>query len=114
MLDYDSFIGGFMLDFILASDGTVSDWVAKTFPIVRTVLICLLAVFAIALIVLVFMQINGGDDTTNAITGNKDSYYAQNKSESREGRITKWVYICVGVIALLCILYFLSFIPYKG
>lgn len=102
-----------MLKFLLDS-APVSEWVSTVFPIVRTVLIVLLAIFAVILIVLVFLQINSGGDATNVITGNKDSYYSQNKSQSREGRIAKLIYICVGVIAFLCILYFLSFIPYKG
>ena len=53
------------------------------------------------------MQITGGSNTSNAITGNQDSYYAQNKSGSREGRITKLIYIILGLIALFSILYFI-------
>ena len=71
----------------------------------RTCLV-LLAILALVLIVLVFMQITGGSETNNVITGNKDSYYSQNKSGSREGRITRLVYICLGLIAFFSILYF--------
>ena len=58
------------------------------------------------MIVLVFMQITGGSNTSNVITGNQDSYYAQNKAGSREGRITRLIYICLGLIAFFAILYF--------
>ena len=52
------------------------------------------------------MQITGGDDANNVLMGNKDSYYSHNKSGSREGRITRLVYICLGLIALFTIIYF--------
>jgi len=52
------------------------------------------------------MQITGGSETNNVITGNKDSYYSQNKSGSREGRITRLVYISLALIAFFTIVYF--------
>lgn len=93
---------------------TVPDWVSGSFPIIRTVLIILIALIAIVMIVLVFMQIGSGSDTSNVLTGNKESYYAQNKGSNKEGRITRWVYICFACIGVLILLYFLSFLIYKG
>ena len=91
------------MNFLLA---TVPAWMSKTFPIFERICLVLLAILALVLIVLVFMQITGGSNTNNVITGNQDSYYAQNKSSSREGRITRLIYITVGLIALFSILYF--------
>ncbi len=85
---------------------TVPQWMETSFPIFERICLVLLAILAVILIVLVFMQITGGSNTSNAITGNQDSYYAQNKSGSREGRITRLIYICLGLIALFSILYF--------
>lgn len=85
---------------------TVPVWIDKSFPVLERICLVLLALLALVLIVLVFMQITGGSETNNVITGNKDSYYSQNKSGSREGRITKLVYICLGLIALFSIVYF--------
>jgi len=92
------------MNFIL---GTVPTWITNTFPVFERICLVLLAMLAIVLVVLVFMQITGGSETSNVITGNKDSYYSQNKSGSREGRITRLVYICLGLIAFFSVLYFI-------
>ncbi len=91
----------------------VAHWVSSSFPVIRTILMVMLAILALVLIVLVFLQI-GNVDSSNVITGNQDSYYSQNKGGSREGRITRWIYICVGIIALICILYFVTLKIYQG
>lgn len=92
----------------------VAKWISSSFPVIRTIIMFLLAFFALALIVLVFMQIGTGSETNNVITGNTGSYYAQNKGSSKQGRITKLVYICLGVIAVLCIIYFILLKVYRG
>ena len=86
---------------------TVSTGVITTIQVFERICLVLLALLALILIVLVFMQITGGGETNNVITGNKDSYYSQNKSGSREGRITKLIYITLGIIAFLSIVYFI-------
>ncbi len=91
------------MSFLLA---TVPTWISDTFPIFERICLVILALLAIVVIVLVFMQITGGSETSNAITGNQDSYYAQNKSGSREGRITRLIYIMLGLIVFFCIVYF--------
>ena len=91
------------MSFIL---GTVPAWITNTFPVFERICLVILAILCLVMIVLVFMQITGGRETNNAITGNQDSYYSQNKSGSREGRITRLIYICLGLIALFSILYF--------
>ena len=91
------------MNFIL---GTVPTWITKSFPVFERICLVVLAVLCLAMIVLVFMQITGGSETNNAITGNHDSYYSQNKSGSREGRITRLIYISLGLIAFFSILYF--------
>ena len=86
--------------------GTIPTWISNSFPVIQRICLVLLALFALVLIVLVFMQITGGSETSNALTGNQDSYYSQNKSGSREGRITRLIYICLGLIAFFAILFF--------
>ena len=86
--------------------GTVPSWISASFPVFERICLVLLAILAVVIIVLVFMQITGGSETNNVITGNKDSYYSQNKSGSREGRITRLIYICLGLVALFSIIYF--------
>ena len=91
---------------LFLSTGTVPTWITNTFPVFERICLVILALLALVLIVLVFMQITGGSETSNAITGNQDSYYAQNKSGSREGRITRLIYIAMGLVAFFSILYF--------
>ncbi len=86
---------------------TIPNWMSTSFPIIARVCLVLIALLCLVLVVLVFMQISGGNETNNVIMGNKDSYYAQNKSGSREGRITRLIYICLGIIALFTIVYFI-------
>lgn len=85
--------------------GTVPKWIENSFPVLQIICVVILAILALALIVLVFMQINGDGDASNVITGNQDSYYAQNKGGSREGRITKLAYIIAGVIVFFIVIY---------
>ena len=86
--------------------GTVPTWITTSFPVFEKICLVVLALLCLVMIVLVFMQISGGGETNNVITGNQDSYYSQNKSGSREGRITRLIYICLGLIAFFSILYF--------
>ncbi len=94
------------MNFILSS-GTIPQWMQDTFPIFERIILVLVALLALVLVVLVFMQITDGNGTSNAITGNQDSYYSQNKSGSREGRITRTIYIVIGIILVLSVAYFL-------
>jgi len=91
------------MNFIL---GNVPTWISKSFPVMQRICLIVLAILCLAMVVLVFMQITGGSETNNVITGNKDSYYSQNKSGSREGRITRLVYISLALIAFFTIVYF--------
>ena len=93
------------MSFILGKE-TVPTWITNSFPVFEKICLVVLALLCLVMIVLVFMQITGGGETNNAITGNQDSYYSQNKSGSREGRITRLIYISLGLIAFFSILYF--------
>lgn len=92
----------------------VAKWVSKVIPVVRYIILVLMAIIAVATIVLVFMQIGQGGNSTNVVTGNADSYYSQNKGGSREGRITRLIYICVGLLLVLSVLFFVTFNIYDG
>lgn len=86
--------------------GTVPNWISSSFPVLERICLVILALLAILTVILVFMQITGGDNGGNVITGNQDSYYSHNKSGSSEGRKTRLIYIFVGLIALFSIIYF--------
>ncbi len=86
---------------------TISNTTSTVLPIIARILLVIIALLCLVLVVLVFMQITGDNEANNVITGNQDSYYAKNKSGSREGRITRLIYIAIGIIAVLAIVYFI-------
>ncbi len=86
---------------------TVPNWVSTSFPILARICLVIIALLCLIMVVLVFMQITGGNEANNVLTGNRESYYAQNKSGSREGRITRLIYICLGLVALFTVIYFI-------
>lgn len=92
----------------------VAKWVSKVIPVIRYIILVLLTIIAVATIVLVFMQIGQGGNSNNVVTGNADSYYSQNKGGSREGRITRLIYIFVGILVVLSILFFVTLKIYDG
>ena len=92
----------------------VASWVTKVVPVIRYIILVLMAIIAVATIALVFMQIGQGGNSTNVVTGNADSYYSQNKGGSREGRITRLIYVCVGLLVILSVLFFITFNIYDG
>lgn len=86
---------------------TISNTASTVLPILARICLVIIALLCMVLVVLVFMQITGDNEANNVITGNQDSYYSQNKSGSREGRITRLIYIALGIIAVLTVVYFI-------
>ena len=69
--------------------------------------ICLMAVAALALIVVVMMQ-KGNQDNISAISGgaNNDTFFGKNKGRSREGKL-KIATIVIGILLVIfSIIYF--------
>ena len=93
----------------------VDNWITKSFPIIQTILIVLIAIFAIVVIVAVMLTPSDSQGGSNAITGSKiDSYYMQNKSQTREGRLKKLVIASSIIIFVLTIIYFVTMLIYNG
>ena len=82
-------------------------------PIVRIVLFAIIAVCAIIMIVAILFQSEDAG-STETITGVRDSYYAQNKGSSRDGKL-KLITIITGIIIFVCaVLYLVSILLYNG
>ena len=88
-------------------------WVTSSFPVIQVILVSIIALCAIALIVLVFCQ-ESNSSGLGSLGGAENSFYSQNKGNSKEGRMKKWTYILAGIIVVLTILYFISFSIYHG
>lgn len=89
-------------------------WIASSFPIIRYVLMFLIAVSAITLIVVTLMQENSAEGGANAITGVQESYYSQNKGQTKEGRLKKITIAMASIITISIILFFVTLLVYSG
>lgn len=88
-------------------------WISSSMPIVRIVLFAIIAVCAIIMIIAILFQSEDAG-STEAITGVRDSYYAQNKGSSRDGKL-KLITIITGTIIFVCaVLYLVSILLYNG
>ena len=95
-----------LTNFVLAT--TQADWITKSFPIIRYVLIGIIFVCAIIMTITVLLQSENSSGGTNVISGVQESYYSQNKGETRDGKLKKTTIIMVSIIAVCIVLYFIS------
>lgn len=87
------------------------DWVITTLSIVRPTLIAIIALCAIGLITTTLLQSNSNDNNSQALTGGiHESYYSQNRGETRDGKLKKATIIFASIIAVCAILYFVTLI----
>ena len=104
-----------MLHLLLESESPVADWISSSFPIIQTILIIFITIFAITVIVAVLLMPSNPQNGRNVIMGtNNESYYSSNKSRNKEGRLKKIIIISASCIFVLTILYFISFGIYNG
>ena len=92
---------------VLLDSAVQSDFITTFFPILRYILIGLIFVSAIAMIVTTLLQSSADENNATAITG-QESYYSQNKGESKDGKLKRTTTICAIVIAVCAVLYFVS------
>lgn len=93
------------LNFLLAGTGTVAPWVSTTMPILRIVFMSICAICAIVLIIIVMGMESNPEGGTNVMTGASDSFYSQNQSSTREGRLKK-IMIVFSIILAVCAILF--------
>lgn len=91
----------------------VPGWVADSFPILRIVLICLMAAIGIALIIVIMFQ-PSSTSGMGALTGQRDTFYAKDKSKSLES-VMKRITVVLGIIeGVLAILFFVTLLIFRG
>ncbi len=91
-------------NYLLAADLTAET--ATLLTTFRSILLVLTAIAAVVIIVAVLVQPSNPDGGRNVITGTNDSYYAQNKGSTKEGRLKKVIIICSIVILVLDIAFY--------
>ena len=93
--------------FNLLLDETYPKWMTDSFPIIRIVLLSLIALLAIAIITIVMTMESNPDGGTNVISGQSESFYAKNQGSSKEGRLKKAIVICGILIAVLAVAFWI-------
>ena len=78
-------------------------WMSTSFPIIQTVLLVLIGISALAITIAILAQPSNPDGGRNVITGTNDSYYAQNKGATKEGRLKRLIIVSSIVILVLTI-----------
>ena len=66
----------------------------------------LLLLAALFLIVAVLLQ-NGKSKGTGVVTGGAETFFGKNKGKSIEAKMKKWTWICLAILAVLSIAFYL-------
>ncbi len=90
-----------------------ASWIVNSFPIVKIVIMSVLALLSIAMIVLVVMQ-KSNTNGASAITGQSDTFYNRNKSATLQGKIKVLTIICAVCIMVLCVAFLIMNQIYQG
>jgi len=95
--------------YMIAADAGLMDFLAWT----KIILVALMGVGAIAIIILVLCQKGNSGGGLEALSGQSETYYSQNKGSTWEGRLKRWtvgiaIAIAVITIAYFILLYFVS------
>ncbi|MBE5735276.1 MAG: hypothetical protein E7361_02395 [Clostridiales bacterium] len=91
----------------LLNAGTLPVWIERSFPIIQIVLLALIAISSVIVIIAVLRKPANPESGTNSITGISDSYYMQNKSSTKEGRLQKLIIIAMSCIFAFTVVYFI-------
>ena len=83
-------------------------------PYIQAGLVILIAIACIVMIVAILASPPQTGRGSNAITGASESYYTKNRGGNNQGRIRNLVIICAATIAVSAILYFVSWIIFRG
>lgn len=84
--------------------------VQTTYYAVNYTLIILMAIAALAAIILVMLQ-PGNSQGIDALGGTSETFYGKNKGRSIESKLKMWTIICLAVLAVLAIVFFILQIP---
>ena len=89
-------------------------WVTNSFPVIRQILMVLVALAAIGIIIVTMIQPGESSGGTNVITGASESFYSKNKASSKEGRFKRLTILLSSFIAVAIIVYCILTVIYGG
>ena len=80
------------------------------YRIVSISLIVLMGIAALAAIILVMLQ-PGNSQGIDALGGSSETFYGKNKGKSTEAKLKLWTIICLAVLTVLAVVFFILQIP---
>ncbi|MBO5525268.1 MAG: preprotein translocase subunit SecG [Clostridia bacterium] len=89
---------------LLANNGIIENY--TVYQIICIVLVFLMLVAAVAAIILVLMQPSNSDGI-QAIQGSSETFFGKNKGKSIEEKLKKWTIVCLVVLAVLSVIFFI-------
>lgn len=78
--------------------------------VLSTAMIILMAIAALAAIVLILLQPSNSSGI-DALGGSSETFFGKNKGKSIEAKMKKWTWICLIVLAVLAIIFYVLQIP---
>ena len=85
-------------------NAATADWIAKSFPIIKIVLISLLGILSIAMIIFILMQ-RSSTNGVSAVTGQSNTFYNRNKGATLQGKVKVWTIVCAVSIVVIVVAY---------
>jgi len=83
----------------------------EAYRIISIVLIVAMGVAAVAAIILVMIQ-PGNSQGIDALGGSSETFYGKNKGRSTEAKLKLATYICLGILAIFAVVFFI--LQYEG
>ncbi len=81
------------------------------YKVASIVCVVVAAICALFILIVILMQ-SGNSDGVSALGGQSDTFYGKNKSKTLEHKLKILTGICIGIIAVLMVVYFiLQLIP---
>ena len=82
----------------------------NTYYICAGILIALMAIAAVALVLLGLMQ-PANSSGIDALGGSSETFFGKNKGKSLESKMKKWTIICLVILLVFSVIYFV--VPYN-
>lgn len=100
--------------FMCADDNAATaSWIVNSFPVIKAVIVGVLAFLAVVMIILSLMQ-KSNTDGASAITGKSNTFYNRNKGATLQGKIKILTIIDAVLILVLCIAFLVLNTIYVG
>ncbi|MDE5765757.1 MAG: preprotein translocase subunit SecG [Clostridia bacterium] len=76
-----------------------------TYVVLTTIAIVAMFLAALVAIILVLLQ-QSNSEGIQGITGSSETFFGKNKGQSIESKLKKWTWICLGVLSVIAIVFY--------